>query len=396
MNVVFLSFLFCRSVTKDPSPPTGVESPPSPTGSPELNISSPPRMQSLDSRLADLFNEDGTATEIKSQTEVSESDSDSDTDLIKRANRLLDMKQTNLLPGLGDLDKVAEPAQQEQMTLAAPIKTESVEKAEDGKINSSIFSVTAKSSSGATEVTFTPVVNQAIPVIGGISRVAAPINDGSSTPTLDEKPYSPPGASKAYISSTSRGATVPVTYGRDALSFLSKIMGNPTKPDLRSTESTSVPTPTAVTQQSPITANTIYANWPTPPPTWPPTNTHTNTTIASNLWSSPPPVPTLPPPPVFSWSSNHDQTIPPLPWQNLSSSAPRPAQTPATKTLPANTVAPIAAVATVNSTGANVPAPQSLNSKSTVLRSSFSDASIGAAPPPAKKNKWDVKDTDYR
>jgi len=307
-------------------------------------------MQSLDSRLADLFNEDGTAAEIKSQTEASESDSDSDTDLITRANRVLDMKQNvNVLPGLGDLDQVTEPVdKEEKATVEDPPQTSEnkIDIAGDANRVTSI-STTQENTSSYTETTLTPVLNQAIPVIGGISRVAVHMNDGSSTPTLDEKPYSPPAASKVYVPPP---PAAPVAFSGDALSFLSKIMGNPAKPDVPSTESTHAPT---VTQPSPVTATTPYATWPRVPPTWPPTNPITPSTVAGNLWSSPPPLPTLPPPPVFSWSGHPDSSLPP-PWRNLTSTVarlPRPTATEA----PTQTVGASISTITASSTGASMP-----------------------------------------
>ena len=397
-------------------------------------------MQSLDSRLADLFNEDGTAAELKSQTEASESDSDSDTDLIKRANRLLDLKTTNLLPGLGDLDQVSEPVTNEQKIASETLPQQTENKTEIVKdtIHDTLVATTQDTTS-ALEKTLTPVVNHAIPVIGGMSRVAAPLNDGSSTPTLDEKPYSPPSAPNPYIPPPLvAGMPSHAPYGGDALSFLSKIMGNPAKADVVSTASTPTPTTPAITQPSPVTANTLYGNWATPP-TWAPANSLTPSTIAStsqysqhNLWSSPPPLPNLPPPPTFSWSGKPDPSLPP-PWQNLASAMARPSQLSATEApthtanlptsavtitnsgtsmpppwsrLSSSTTVPTAVnnsevilpkvVSAVNNAGVAQFQPQTPSSTSPIPRPNFLDPFNSTAPPPVKKSKWDVKDQDLR
>ena len=333
-------------------------------------------MQSLDSRLADLFNEDGTTTELKSQTEASESDSDSDTDLIKRATRVLDMKQNNMLPGLGDLDKVSESTSQEQ---EAVIKSATANAAIDVKVNVNINSEVKTVSSAksnvlvateatfaplanqATEATFAPLANQAIPVIGGIARVAV---------------YIPPPVA----------APAPVAYGGDALSFLSKIMGNAPKPNMVSTESTPVPSQPVVTQPSPITAN---YSWPTRPPVWPHTNPLSSSTVANSLWSSPPPLPTLPPPPVFSWAGKPDPGLP-TQWQNVSSTIATPPQIPSIDPPISSSSVPVAT--STNSVVAQPP----LKSISPSQASNFGEPPATTAPPPSKRSKWDIKDTDYR
>lgn len=76
----------------------GGQSPPSPVGSPELNIpGSPPRHQSLESRLADIFNNDGSAI-------IKQNISDDDAPPITAPP----------LPGLGELDKLKDNSAEEE------------------------------------------------------------------------------------------------------------------------------------------------------------------------------------------------------------------------------------------------------------------------------------------
>ena len=336
-------------------------------------------MQSLDSRLADLFNEDGATTDVKRLArEASDSDSESDTDLIKRANRLLDMKTDDVLPGLGDLDQVENSNKKEDTKDTGVKKEENEVKVETDVSAKQPFS----------EPSVAPIqmssANQSIPVIGGLARLSQPITDGSSTPTLDEAPYSPP--PKTYMPTSLPGGLPVPTYGGDALSFLTKIMGNPVKPDTSLTQNP--PATSAVTQPS-VSANPVYGSWPVPPPTWPPANPlPAPTTISSPIWTSTSPLPTLPPPPTFTWPTSSDQALP-SPWQGLSSTV---------SNQPASIPNPPASSVTTQATNSNLPMMQPPNHAlfQRPPLPAFSDTPVATAPPPAKKGKWDVKDTDYR
>ena len=394
LALIFTSSIY-RSINAVPSPPTGVESPPSPTGSPELNISSPPRLQSLDSRLADLFSEEGNQ-EANRQT-ADESDSESDTDLISRANRVLGTKEEDVLPGLGDLDQIKASSDIIQGSITQSGSVISVEstgelRANESDLNAAMsnanVTISSRSEISTSLLSLFSTSNQSIPVIGGLSRPIPPMVDGSSTPTLDEEPYEPP-SSKPFLPVSVDPPVAPTpTYNSDALSFLSKLMATSKTSDINKTDSNSVPTPpTNATLQPHVSTNTAYGTYATPPPVWPPANPPViASTVSSQIWSSPPPLPSLPPPPVFSWPPNPDPTLPP-PWSSIASSSSNLAQTDS------------------DSRSLSSPVSTSTNAYSSsvepaALRHNHEPSPHSRLPlpnePPIKKGKWDVKDTDYR
>nr|CAB3265744.1 regulation of nuclear pre-mRNA domain-containing protein 2-like [Phallusia mammillata] len=213
----------------------GSESPPSPTGSPELNISSPPRHQSLDSRLADLFN---NAT--PGETDKPISDSESDVGEIPKdpeTKPQIPQTSTSLLPGLGGLTEItssipglnATPS--ETVSIIAPINT--------------------------TQSTVEGNSSHAIPVIGGSLRaLTSTTQDGSSTPTLDETPYTAQSNLSASSNFTGMPAFLspPRFSGGDPLSFLSKFMDQATNSNLPLNES--------ITTEQTSKPNTENHVWP--------------------------------------------------------------------------------------------------------------------------------------
>lgn len=182
-----------------PSPPTGSESPPSPTGSPELNISSPPRL-SLESRLADLFSE-GNNSE---RNVIDNSDSESEADNVKTSK-----KKTKIeVGGLKDTDA------RELNTLI----TNKIEESEN---------LSTKSPD-----------KQVIPVIGGsnppvntietIQKVLQSLHqEGDSTPTQDETMYNATKTPETSAASTSFLSPPPSTG--EAISFLTNFLDQAVK-----------------------------------------------------------------------------------------------------------------------------------------------------------------------
>ena len=320
-------------------------------------------MQSLDSRLADLFNEEGAG---KSQAE--ESDSGSDSELIKRANRLLDMKSESILPGLGDLDEVENNNIADQSQAVEELPASQLDVAKPSTVTSAM----------------TPSDNQSIPVIGGLSRIAVPMNDGASTPTLDEQPYNPPAYNVQPEISTS-------SFGSDALSFLTKIMGNAAKPEANVAESSTLPAAQPSSHLFPT-----YAPLPSWPPVNPPAVASTTpsgepSTGVSNVWSSTPAPSAMPPPPIFSWTPSADPSLPP-PWPSPTLMRPS-----VQATVPPISTSPVASVNSTSTSFVGTPqpsygAPPQSSSFGATLPTPASLATIPNdlnTPPAAKKSKWD-------
>ncbi|XP_076805371.1 uncharacterized protein LOC143449165 [Clavelina lepadiformis] len=314
-------------VNKGSEPNTpGTASPPSPTGSPELNISSPPRQQSLESRLADIFNDAVVAGADKVQSAASvESDSDSDTSkLIKRATASASEKNlgATFLPGLGNLDEI-KPSDI-KLSIVNDTKPPS-SKYQSASAGTNITTSSHNNSQPPTTVNqaSSSATNQSIPVIGGLTRVSGPPLDGSSTPTLDENPYT---STTQYNINSHSGIISPPRFSGDALTFLTRFMGQATKTELNSSEAASVAV--LPSNPTPSSADGHYHSWP---PTTQSTNDISPTWMPAwprqaplpQSWPQPglPPLPPAsftsvalpPPPPVFSWPSAGVPSLPTWP-----------------------------------------------------------------------------------
>ena len=282
----------------------GSISPPSPTGSADINISSPPRQQSLESRLADIFNENAPSDDRGAGSDA-ESEGGGGADESKNSSgqgapldifNALSRKPSadggagnsgGFLPGLGGDHPVTTGAATPVATIVAPSVDNSHQQ-------------------------------QSIPVISSMSRHSRSSNyDGSSTPTQDENTFASDGSDDPYADPfqpkySTGGATGGSSFNGNALSFLTSFMGNATKtPLLRpvsSSESTTPPvsTPTSLIPPQPETTILPPPSFlTTPPPTinaasaWPgfgsPTApTHSPYTPSSTAYA--PSIPALPAP----------------------------------------------------------------------------------------------------
>lgn len=173
-------------------------SPPSPEGSPDLNISSPPRYPSLESRLADIFSIDAKPG-MSSAAENTASDSD-----------------------VEPVSNTVKTSPQKQTTSAKDI----------------VGNAPSSNNPGANNENQGGSWQNTIPVIGGNRRSSKQDNnfmqssglmqDGGSTPLQDEGNSD----NEPYTHKKVEALLPPPTFSGDALSFLTKFMGQQTSTSL--------------------------------------------------------------------------------------------------------------------------------------------------------------------
>jgi len=359
---VFHVFLCLLLSLRVPTP--GSVSPPSPTGSPELNISSPPRHQSLDSRLADIFN-DATPGDAEKGDSDTESDTAEQSRDVRNASPAVEepASQTETLPGLGGLDEIQKnipglsevsPPQDFYGTSTAS----SERHAESGK-----GGIALTRSGSASETSN----SHAIPVIGGSLRAPSASMEGPGTPTLDEEPYSrkPDDTTGTAYPATATSFLSPPRFSGDALSFLTKFMGQATKTELTTMKPATASLCSAVARDKDCPA-WPQTEAPTTTPKWPASATASDTSSSSvsQVWQLPAPA------------------LPPLPWSLLNASG-RSTVSLSQQPFPLGT----------KGTHDKEPVIEPDSSKLTLR--------IPVEPPVAKKAKWESedisrKDTDYR
>lgn len=158
-------------------------SPPSPTGSPELNIASPPRHQSLESRLADIFSQNPKAIDVNDNT-----GSESDTESIPPDKSVSDNEHKNTTKGGPSLPIVGLT---ESIISKLAAGTSSFSPDTSGKNRNGDKNSLSSLSSNS------PSWQNAIPVIGGMRNFNSSLlenlkslikkeESGDSTPLQDE------------------------------------------------------------------------------------------------------------------------------------------------------------------------------------------------------------------
>lgn len=206
-------------------------SPPSPEGSPELNISSPPRYPSLESRLADIFSiEPKPGASSTTENTASESEEETVSNSTKQS-----------------------PLQKEEQV------DENVNK---GFGMTSAVQPEAKNNQSESW-------QNTIPVIGGNRRSSKQpgdfmenigmLHDGGSTPLQDEANSDNDSFQKKLLSGLKPLESVlpPPSFSGDALTFLTKFMGQQTSTSLSQSETQTPPT---VTQPTSATHTDVLQN----------------------------------------------------------------------------------------------------------------------------------------
>ncbi|XP_039268287.2 uncharacterized protein LOC120343211 isoform X2 [Styela clava] len=253
-------------------------SPPSPEGSPELNISSPPRHQSLESRLADLFS--GNA-KVNLSTRLENTGSESDTDSITNISTKKDSSsKTENVEQFASGGNLVTDSDDRQITLPQSSHDDIIRTNSPSIITSQSSWQNDKYVSTATTIEDESWQNT-IPVIGGSgNRLTAPsqnrsfmgnlhlVLDGSSTPVQDELLSDGENFQSALMKTSpvqKESLLPPPSFSGDALNFLTQFMGQKTNTVL--SQANEIPqndwdtaTTTTASQPSPTKSKNILQN----------------------------------------------------------------------------------------------------------------------------------------